>query len=359
MAAGRLVDRAGVQTRPAADAGQRFGVAGGVDVTAPVVDQDHVDVLRTVVVRAARPVDHLRVDGHRLAGRAARQNLRESGVILDGGDHLLDADQRYVHARQGRHHAPVALVGHQAQRAGLGDDEVAARNAHVRFQKGAAQVAARELRHGFGVVGGRHVQLAHEQVADGLFRLVDDRRDDMARRLVGKLHDELAQVGFQHVDVVRLQRVVERDFLADHALALDGAPDVVPRRDIQHQPPHLVAVRGPQHLDAVGGHGRFGLLEQGGQIAQGAPPRLGGLLAQGFAVGAAGPEHGHQPFFGGGVGRAFDGGSQRRIAEGGLRRRDEIARFNVHRSPPPAALRPARRRCGGRAWACRAGPARR
>ncbi len=77
------------------------------------------------LVGAARPVDHVRVDRHRLPGGTARKHLRQRGVVGHRLDDLLNADQRNMHRGQRGRHAPLALVGHQTQRARFRDQEIA------------------------------------------------------------------------------------------------------------------------------------------------------------------------------------------------------------------------------------------
>ena len=63
---------------------------------------------------------------------------------------------------------------------------------------------------------------AREQLAHLALRLVDDRRDDVARPVAVELHDVLAEVGLDHLDAGRLERRVELDLLAQHRLRLHG-----------------------------------------------------------------------------------------------------------------------------------------
>ena len=61
--------------------------------------------------------------------------------------------RRDVHARHGRHHTAVALVGDQADRAGVDDAEIRARDAHVRAEELAPESDPRDRRQFPRVVG--------------------------------------------------------------------------------------------------------------------------------------------------------------------------------------------------------------
>ena len=89
----------------------------------------------------------------------------------------------------------------------------------------------------------------------------------MAWRLLGKLDDELAQVCFEHVDSGGDQRVVQTDFLADHALALGHAADVVPGGDVLHLAADFRRIGRPEDGRAVRGKTLLSLLQQRGKLA--------------------------------------------------------------------------------------------
>ena len=81
----------------------------------------------------------------------------------------------------------------------------------------------RHVRHVGDVVVGR-AELLAEDPRDVLLRLVEDWGDDVRRAVVVELHDELAEVGLDHLDAGGLECVVELDLLADHRLRLDREP---------------------------------------------------------------------------------------------------------------------------------------
>jgi hypothetical protein len=87
-----------------------------------------------------------------------------------------------VHTRQSGDHAAVALVGDQRHRAGLGDQEVAAGDAHVGREKMLAQHLARLARHLPDVGLARLPVHALEQLGHLLLGLVDGRGDDVRGR---------------------------------------------------------------------------------------------------------------------------------------------------------------------------------
>ena len=75
-----------------------------------------------------------------------RQQPQQRRYVFERRHDFFDAGDRDVHARQARHHAPVAFVGHDQRRARFGDDEIGAGDAHVRGQKMPAQHFARFAR---------------------------------------------------------------------------------------------------------------------------------------------------------------------------------------------------------------------
>ena len=91
MSPGALVDRAHVQARRAPDAPKRLSPKSiRQHMTAPVVEQDDVDLLRPVAVVHTGP--HRRVGVHPLARAGARQQLQHRAEVLPRGEHLLDPD---------------------------------------------------------------------------------------------------------------------------------------------------------------------------------------------------------------------------------------------------------------------------
>ena len=86
--------------------------------------------------------------------------------------------------RQDGAHAFVAFVGDDRNRAGFGDDEVAAGDAHVGRQKLRPQHLARLARHLRDVGQARLVMNPCEQVGNLFLVLVHYRRDDVRRWFV-------------------------------------------------------------------------------------------------------------------------------------------------------------------------------
>ena len=113
-----------------------------------------------VALRSGQDVDVVR---DRLAGRRPRQQAHQRGDVLERRHDLLDARNRDVDLGQRGGQRGVALVGDEHDRARLGDEEIAAGDAHVRGQIVLAQHAARfeaqlldlDLLHGVPCFGGR------------------------------------------------------------------------------------------------------------------------------------------------------------------------------------------------------------
>ena len=108
-------------------------------------------------------------------------------------------------------------------------------------------------------VGG---ELALEQRGNALARVVQRRRDDVRRLLVGDLQNEFRQVGLGDLDAGRFQRVVQLDLFRGDALALHHQLGLVPH---QHVANVVVGIgRGLRQIEmpAVGLHARFQLLQK-------------------------------------------------------------------------------------------------
>ena len=164
-----------------------------------------------------------RVRVHPLGGRGARQQLQEDLEVAPLRQHLLDphhADQRLG---QRRAHAPVALGLDDADRAGLGDPEVRARDRHRHGQELVAQVLAGRL----GDRGRLPAEVlalgdrALEQRLDLRAVPVDRRHEDVRLLVVGELDDQLRQVGLDRLDPARVQALVEVDLVRGQRLDLD------------------------------------------------------------------------------------------------------------------------------------------
>ncbi len=94
-------------------------------------------------------------DGELLPRRALREDRQEHHEVAHRGHDLLDAHHRDVDPRQRGDHPPVALVGHQDDRARVGDREVRAGDPEVGLQELLAQLAARDPRQRLRVRLGR------------------------------------------------------------------------------------------------------------------------------------------------------------------------------------------------------------
>ncbi len=344
QAADAGVHRAVVHARTAADALQRLAqLLVGIGLAAAVVEQDQVHLFGAVLLaRLARAGDHVEVGRDRLAGGRARQDGVQRRNVLQLLDHLLDAGDRHVHPRHGGAHAAVAFVLHQAQRAGLGDSEIHARQADVGLLELLAQHLAADLDQGVDIVGvGDAGNLLGEQGGDLLLGLVDRRHDDVRRLLARQLDDVFAHVGFQRVDPCVVHRVVELDLLAHHRLALDDGLRRMAAGDAEHDRVGFVRIGRPMHLHAVARQVGLELFEQVGQPGQAVLADAFGQRAQRVEfrfIGELCGTLGHQE-----VHRAAEALAQMRVV-------DRIVHALAQRlrgdEGDRAGVAPVRRRCG-------------
>ena len=149
-------------------------------------------------------------------------------------------------------HAAIALVHDEAEAACFCNDEVATGNTDIGIQEISAQHFASKRDHFRSVVGGFHVEFAHEDVTDFGFGLVDDGRDDVAGDFMVELDDVLTQVRFHNTDAAVFQNMVKADFLSQHALALDDRRGVVLLQNVLHMATGFVGIDRPEHLEAIG-----------------------------------------------------------------------------------------------------------
>ena len=225
MPADRAVNWAVIHAGPAADAAQNLAHAAAQKLRAPVVDEDHVALLRPVgIAVATRAGNERRIRGNLLARGRARQEPQQDPRVIERRHHLLDRGHHDVHARQRQRQVGVALVRHDDGRAGLGDEQVGSRDADVGGQEFRAQDAAGfrdEDRRARGIAVGRQVIVVAQEVLGDVGRAqVDHRRDEVARRLAAELDDVLAEVGLDHLQPACLEPGVEADLLRHHRLAL-------------------------------------------------------------------------------------------------------------------------------------------
>ena len=290
VAAHRVVDRAVVEARAAADAAQHLAELASQHGGAPVVDEHDVELLGAVEVRApARAGGDGGVGRHLLSGGAPREEPEHGREVLESRQHLLDPGDDDVHPRQGVAEVTVALVGDDDRRARFRDEEVRPRDPHVGAEEIAPQHLARprdELRvpepgrpeAERGVVLG-------EEIADLLAGLVDGRGDNVARRLARELDDVLAEVRLDNFDVRFLERLVEADLLPHHRLALGDGARARLAADAEDEGPRLGRVHRPVHLPARGGDLRLEALEVEVEVREGVVLDAAGRLAQFLKLG--------------------------------------------------------------------------
>ena len=123
-------------------------------------------------------------------------SLRNSRQVLRARNHLLDAGDRDVDARQRGGHARVAFVCHQHDRAANPPPGSSRREMPMSAARNFSRSTARAIFVCFSIsVSRSHAELLGEQVRHVVAGLVQRRRDDVIRPLVCQLDDVLAEVG--------------------------------------------------------------------------------------------------------------------------------------------------------------------
>ena len=228
--------------------------------------------------RSRDPVD---VAGDHLPGAAARQHPQHRHRVVEGRHELVDSEQRDVDRRQRRRQVGIAFVGHQDDRARLGDGHVRAGDADGRRDELFAQrlscVELDRFDRRFGA----------EDRCGVFLRQVDGGGDEVRRMRVRELHHPLPQVCLDDLHAQSFEVAVQPDLLAGHRLAL-GHDHLRPCRQSAACIPakltddlaRLGGVPGEMDRSADGGESFRELLEQLGQaIEVGLAPPLQLLTA--------------------------------------------------------------------------------
>ena len=137
---------------------------------ASVVENDDVEFLgATFIVAATGTCDELGVGGHFLSSSRASEQFQENSERFPIGDDLVEADDGDLQVGHGRDHTPIAFVGHHHKCARFGDEEVAARDAHIGLQEFGTQGLTRDAGEDLWVRRGVDLEFVAEDVGDLFF----------------------------------------------------------------------------------------------------------------------------------------------------------------------------------------------
>ena len=129
---------------------------------------------------------------------------------------------------------------------------VRAGDADVGVQKLVAQPFARELRQRFsGIQRKIGLEFALEQRGDALAAVVQRRRQEVRRLLVRQLQDKFREIALDHFDPIRLQNVVEANFLGRDALAFHHQLRGPPVAHIQNVAASVLGRVGDENMPTV------------------------------------------------------------------------------------------------------------
>ncbi len=156
-----------------------------------------------------------------------------------------------MHSRERLGEVAIAFVGDDHAGTGLGDQEVAAGDAHVGLEEFLAQHGAR-LAHqsGHRVLARASGVIGFEKVCDLFAGLVDGRGDDVRWRLVGELDDVFTQVGLDDLVASVLEHRVEADLFRDHRLSLADRFRLCLAADVEDDVARFLGIAGEMHMAA-------------------------------------------------------------------------------------------------------------
>ncbi len=226
--ADRGVDGAMVHASAAADAAQHVLELGAEHIRAAVIDQHDVIGVRAIgIAFAARPGGEGGVGRNFLTRRRAGKQPDDRRRVFKRRYDLLDTGDYDMRARQKLREIAVSLIGDDHRTAGLRDQEIRARDTHVRRDEFLPEHGPRfaHERRDLGEIAIRRQALVEtaEIFLDLVAVQMNGRGDDMARRLMPDLNDILAKIGFDRLNACRLHRGVKPDLLRHHGFALgDG-----------------------------------------------------------------------------------------------------------------------------------------
>ena len=109
---------------------------------------------------------------------------------------------------------------------------------------------------------------------------MDHGRDNVRRRLLGKLQDVFAEIGLDDLHAGRFERVVQRALLADHRFRFDRFFDVVAARELAHDAIHVGGRLRPVHDRAARRRVFLELLEIDIEVVERAVANRRGVRAQ-------------------------------------------------------------------------------
>jgi hypothetical protein len=297
-----------IQARAAADAEQRLALSGiGENLGAAVVEKDDIKFVGPVRFSGlACSSETGCVDRQRLTGSAASQKFQENGQILRAGNQLLNAGEGDVNAGRGTGQPGVALIFHQHDGAGIGNQKIRAGNADTGRQKFFAQ---RRARHG-GETFRRRVRRSVKHVGHLLQSLVQRGRNDVVRSLAGELDDIFAQVRFHRLDAIFFEMLVQMNLFRGHRFGLHHQLHAALAGEIGDELARLGAGVGPDHFAAAGDHVALEFLEINIQMIERVLLEVVSVLAQILVVRQSVRNHGLAAIFGeaagGGVNRELE-----------------------------------------------------
>ncbi len=285
-----LEDGTDVEAGTATDALQNLlGLGIGEQRGAAVIDQHDVELLRAVGLNGrTRTANQGAVGGDGLAGAGGCEHGPQDGEIAHAGNDFLNAGDDDVNARNAGGEASIAFVGGDGNHAAVGNQEISAGDAHLGGEEGAPQSDARgsDETNRIGVL---HVyaKFVAKEIGNLMAAEVHGRSDDVVRRLMAQLHDELAQVGLPDGHADFFERRGQMNFFGDHRLGFDDGLHVARLGQLDDVVIGLLGVLRPMNVTAAGDDLLLELGEILREIGDGIRLDSGTAGAGGFPVGEA------------------------------------------------------------------------
>jgi hypothetical protein len=236
-----------------------------------------------------RRTDKAGVHRHGLAGGAHREQFEERSHFLARRNNFLDARDGDVHGRSEAREADIAFAFDEHEGAGVGGDEIGPGDADVGVQKFMAQDLTGKKSELFTRIERKlGFEFSLEERGNALATVMQGRRKNVRRLLIGKLKNKFGEIAFDDFNAVGLKNMIEVNFLARHALALYHHFRGAPPANVEYVTTRIGRGVGDEYVAVVRTNGIFQRLDEIGKIRDRLVFDATGFVFQGVIVGQIG-----------------------------------------------------------------------